>query len=130
MAAWTVAVLLALAVIGLSVALGSSASTPAAVRGFAPSSGTSFGGGLNPGVFGTVASVGNGSFTVTNSSGRTVTVDEQSSTTYYNGGTSASSGAVTTGGRVAVQGNQSGNTVTATRVTVLPAGGFGPGPSN
>lgn len=130
MAAWTVAGLLALGVIGLSVALASGSSTPAASRGFAPGSGTSFRGGLNPGVFGTVASVSNGSFTVTSASGQTVTVDEQLSTTYYNGGTSASSGAVTTGGRVAVHGTLSGSTVTATRVTVLPAGGSGPGLSS
>jgi hypothetical protein len=77
-----------------------------------------------------VASVGGASFTVTSSSGQTVTVDEQSSTTYYDGGTSISVGAVTTGDRVAVQGTLSGNTVTATRVTVIPAGGFGPGSSN
>ena len=77
-------------------------------------------------VFGRVTSVGNGTFTVAGRTGASVTVDEQSSTTYYNGGTSATVGTVTTGERVAVQGTRSGTTVTAERVTVLPAGGFGP----
>ncbi len=78
---------------------------------------------------GTVATVGSGSFTVTDHTGQTVTVDEQSSTTYYSGATSASSSAVVTGARVAVQGTRNGTTVTAARVVVLPAGGFGFGSS-
>jgi len=139
--AWIVAGVLALAVIGLSVALASSNTATVRVatpfggsgrnfgglspRSGGPSTGTltpGFGGGAGLGVFGTVASVGSGSFTVTDFSGQTVTVDEQSSTVYFNGATSASSSAVVTGARVAVQGSRSGNTVTATRVVVLPSG--------
>lgn len=133
-AAWIVAGVLALTVAGLSAALAAGSSSPARIStpigGFAPGSGRSFGGRpgfsggtfSNLGVFGTVASVGTDSFTVTGRSDQTVTVDEQSSTTYYSGATSTSSNAVVTGARVAVQGTRSGDTVTATRVTVLPAG--------
>jgi hypothetical protein len=73
------------------------------------------------GVAGTVESVGASSFTVAARSGQTVTVDEQSSTTYDNGGTSSSSSVVVKGATVVVLGTRSGNTVTATRVVVLPA---------
>jgi len=139
-AAWIVAGVLALTVAGLSAALASGSSGPARVSrpfgGFAPGSGRSFGGSpafsggnfSSLGVFGTVASVGTGSFTVTDRSDQTVTVDEQSSTTYYSGATSTSSSAVVTGARVVVQGTRSGDTVTATRITVLPARSFGAGP--
>lgn len=134
--AWVLAGVLALAVAGLSVAWATSGSspthavTPSPAR---PGFGGPFGGGLPgggfgaSGVVGTVASVGSGSFTVDSRSGQTVTVDEQSSTTYYSGGASASSSAVVKGDTVLVSGTRSGNTVTATRVYVLPAGGFGPG---
>ena len=139
--AWLVAGVLALTVAGLSVALASSSSSPARILTpsgrSVPNPGTSFGGpgffgggAGSLGVVGTVASVANGHFTVTDRSGATVTVDEQSSTTYYTGATTASSSAVVAGARVAVEGSRSGNTVTATRVIVLPAGGFGPGASS
>jgi hypothetical protein len=72
-----------------------------------------------------VTSVGSGTFTVTGLSGQLVTVDEQSSTTYDQGATSASAAAVVQGSRVLVLGSRSGTTVMATRVIVLPAGGFG-----
>jgi len=128
---------LALTVAGLSVALASRSSGAARILTpsgrSVPNPGRSLGGGFfgggtgSLGVFGTVTSVANGHFSVTDRAGVTVTVDEQSSTTYYTGATSASSNSVVTGARVAVQGSRSGNTVTATRVIVLPAGGFGPG---
>ena len=86
-----------------------------------------FGGAGSSGVVGTVAKLGTGSFAVTDRTGTTVTVDEQSSTTYRSGRVAATASAVTVGARVAVQGTRSGNTVTASTVTVLPAGGFGPG---
>jgi hypothetical protein len=54
-----------------------------------------------------------------------VTVDEQSSTTYFNGTTTATQNVVAKGALVAVQGTRNGNTVTATRVIVLPAGAIG-----
>jgi len=131
--AWIVAAALAATVIGLSVALATTSSpavsqrapfapgvTPFGRTGFAPPTGGPFG----TGVIGTVASVGTNSFTVNARSGQTVTVDEQSSTTYYKGATQATSSIVTQGATVAVQGSRSGTTVTATRVIVLPAGGF------
>lgn len=127
--AWVAVAALLLAVIGLSVALGTQSSS-SAVGTTAPFGGGglgrraaapgAFGGGFGAlGVAGTVASVGSGSFTVNARSGQTVTVNEQSSTTYYTGTTSASSSAVVTGARVIVQGTRSGDTVTATRVEVL-----------
>ncbi|HYA67792.1 MAG TPA: DUF5666 domain-containing protein, partial [Acidimicrobiales bacterium] len=147
--AWIVAGVLALAVVGLSIALSSSTTRTVRISvpsgglgsggaaGLAPGTGSTFGGTGSPngsgpngggffgsGVFGTVASVGTGTFTVTDVSGQTVTVDEQSSTIYDSGRTSASSTAVVAGARVAVQGTRSGNTVTATRVIVLPSAGL------
>ncbi len=143
--AWIVAGILALTVAGLSIALASSNSNPAVLRSpfgrFGPISGRPFGGSGNfggngrgsglfgggggLGVVGTVASVGTNKFTVTATGGQTVTVDEQSSTAYYSGSATASARAVVAGARVGVQGSRSGNTVTATRVVVLPSGGFG-----
>lgn len=150
--AWIVAGVLALVVVALSVALASANSDTTRVNGpfrapaggLAPAFGGSApgsgggrlggpgpsGGAEIPGVFGTVASVGSGSFTVTDRTGQTVTVDEQSSTTYFSGRTAASSSAVVTGARVAVRGTRSGSTVTAASVVVLPAGGFGLGPAS
>jgi hypothetical protein len=137
LAAWIVAGVLALAVVGLSVDLATqSTQSPASAHVVTPFGGPGtqfkgpgfFGRGLgNLAVAGTVASVGTGTFTVTATSGQTVTVDEQSSTTYESGGSSASSSVVVKGARVVVQGTRSGNTVTATSVVVLPAGGFGAG---
>jgi len=134
--AWVVAGLLALAVIGLAAALATNG-TPASSAGTTPPTtvptrggGGPFGGGaarpgFAGGVFGTVKTVGSGTFTVTTRAGSTVTVDEQSSTVYTEGATSAASSAVVVGARVAVQGSDSGTTVKATRVIILPAGGFG-----
>jgi hypothetical protein len=137
--AWIVAALLALAVVGLSVALAVGNSSPTAVRPPvvrpAPASplptpagpGSPFGGRLNLGVAGTVTSVGSGTFSVKGVGGQTVTVDEQSSTIYQQGATTTTAAAVTTGSRVLVLGTRSGAAVKATRVVILPAGvgGFG-----
>ena len=144
--AWIVAGVLALTVVGLSLALGSQnttasrATTP--IGGSAPRTGMtpggsnatgpfggspSFGGDL--GVVGTVKSTAGNAFTVTDRTGTTVTVKEQSSTIYFSGRTNATSSIVTTGSRVLVRGTRTGTTVTATSVIVLPMGGFGPGPS-
>ncbi len=124
--------MLALTVIGVSVAwvtTGSGATSTFTPSGHVAAPGTArgfFGGGFaNLGAFGTVAGVGTNTFTVTAGSGQTLTVDEQSSTAYYSGATSASKSVVAKGDRVVVQGTRSGNTVTATRVVVLPAGEFG-----
>jgi hypothetical protein len=144
--AWILVVLLIGAVSGLSVALATQNSGP--VRfvapglrtnpGSQPFSGGASGGGSfgtnggrfgqgfgNQGVNGTVAAVGSSSFTVTASSGQTVTVDEQASTTYERGRSTATVSAITKGARVLVQGTRSGDTVKATHVTVLSAGAFG-----
>ena len=125
--AWAVAGVLALTVVGLSVSLATTgSSTPVGPIARAPGITAPFGGrgGVfgRQGVIGTVASVGSGSFTVTDRSGTTVTVDEQSSTTYYNGSTQATSSIVTAGANVVALGSRSGNTVTATRVILLPPG--------
>jgi len=126
--AWIVAAVLAVTVIGLSVGLATSGSSSAArevppgVRPVLPFGPGSFGG--NPSnlgaVTGTVASVGTHSFTVTTGTGQTVTVDEQSSTVYRSGSASASASAVTQGAHVLVEGSRNGDTITATRVVVLP----------
>jgi len=125
--AWAVAGVLALTVVGLSVSLATTgSSTQVGPIARAPGITAPFGGrgGVfgRQGVIGTVASVGSGSFTVTDRSGTTVTVDEQSSTTYYNGSTQATSSIVTAGANVVALGSRSGNTVTATRVILLPPG--------
>jgi len=134
--AWAVAAALALSTGGLAFALATSGgSTPAASSdghhggfgGFG-GNGSGFPGAGDLAVFGTVASVASGSFTVTSTgSGKTYTVDERSSTTYRNGDSTASASDVATGDRVAVAGSTSGTTVTATTVTILPAGGYGGG---
>ena len=148
---WVAAAVLACAVVGLSVALATTSSSPTvAFRngvtapgrfGGVPTPGRSyFGGGpfagrFGPGagaVSGTVDSVSALRFTMTTNTGRKLTVDEQSSTTYRTGTGSASASAVTHGAHVIVAGSASGSTIKATQVVVLPAGGgyFGfPGPT-
>jgi hypothetical protein len=148
---WVAAGVLACAVVGLSVALATTSSSPTtAFRngvtapgrfGGVPAPGRSyFGGGpfagrFGPGagaVSGTVDSVSASKFTMTTSTGKKLTVDEQSSTTYRTGTGSASASAVTHGAHVIVAGSTSGSTIKATQVVVLPAGGgyFGfPGPT-
>jgi hypothetical protein len=132
---WIVAAVLVCAVIGLSVALGTSPSTTSAQPG--PGSGVaggpaSGGGGSNArsgpaagGASGTVGSVSTSSFTITTSAGQKVTVDEASATTYRNGTGSTSASAVTTGEAVLVLGTTSGTTITATQVVVQPTGSGG-----
>ena len=135
---WGVAGVLALAVIALAVALGTQGSSPA--RATAPLGGgpaASVPGGGGPGRFGggplgggsavvgTVSSVSSKSFVVQDRSGSSVTVGEQPSTTYLSGRSSATASVVVSGARVVVQGTRNGDTVSATRVLVLPAGGFG-----
>jgi hypothetical protein len=69
--------------------------------------------------------VSTSSFTVTTSAGQKVTVNEASSTTYQNGTSPTSVSAITTGEPVLVLGTTNGTTITATQVTVQPAGGVG-----
>jgi Domain of unknown function (DUF5666) len=139
--AWIVAGILGLVVIGLSWALATThdhvvrvvlPGRGATVPGFGPfgrgAAGQGGAGGTaaaGSSVVGTVSNVAQGSFTVTSSSGATITVNEQSSTQYYSGRTAASASAVVNGARVAVRGTRNGSVVTANIVIVLPAGGFG-----
>jgi hypothetical protein len=98
-----------------SIAAGS---TPIARTGSNARSGPAAGG-----TIGTVSSVSGSSFTVTTPAGQKVTVKEAPSTTYRNGTKTTSAGAVTTGKPVLVLGTTNGTSITASRVTVHPAGG-------
>ena len=107
-----------------------SSSPAAASRPAAASSGS--GGGSNArsgpaagGSSGTVGSVSTSGFTITTSAGQKVTVDEASSTTYEKGTAPASASAITTGEPVLVLGTVNSTTITATQVTVQPAGSEG-----
>jgi hypothetical protein len=107
-------------------------SSPAAASSTPPAASSSGGGGSNArsgpaagGSSGTVGSVSTSGFTITTSAGQKVTVDEASSTTYQNGTSPASASAVTTGEPVLVLGTVNNTTITATQVTVQPAGSEG-----
>jgi hypothetical protein len=77
------------------------------------------------GAAGTVTSVSPSGFMITTSAGQKVTVIEASSTTYQNGTSSASASDITTGENVLALGTTNGTTITATQITVTPAGGAG-----
>jgi hypothetical protein len=62
---------------------------------------------------------------MTTSAGQKVTVDEASSTTYEKGTASTSANAITAGEPVLVLGTVNSTTITATQVTVQPAGSEG-----
>jgi hypothetical protein len=74
------------------------------------------------GAAGTVGSLSSSGFTMTTSAGQKVTIKEVPSTTYDNGTRLASASAITTGEPVLVLGTTSSTTITATQVTVEPAG--------
>jgi hypothetical protein len=112
-----------------------SSSSPAAASATSSSSSStaggpaSGGGGSNArsgpaagGSAGTVSSLSTSGFTLTTSAGQKVTVKEASSTTYEKGASPASASAITTGESVLVLGTTSSTTITATQVTVEPAG--------
>ncbi len=126
--------------LGLAVAGGvagaasssSSANTPSSSSGtaLAAQSGGTAMCGSPPAAVGTVKSVGDNTFTLTTSSGSTVTVDVGSSTKYVDPSVSSPTFSnVTVGEHVAVIGTESSNTVTATSVLIgaPPAGGMGGG---
>jgi hypothetical protein len=123
----------AIAVAGGSYGIVSAtSSSPAAASSTPPAASSSGGGGSNArsgpaagGSSGTVGSVSTSGFTITTSAGQKVTVDEASSTTYQNGTSPASASAVTTGEPVLVLGTVNNTTITATQVTVQPAGSEG-----
>ena len=107
-----------------------SGAAPSSSTSAAPSSGPGSGGGASNarsgpaagGSSGTVGSVSTSGFTMTTSAGQKVTVDEASSTTYEKGTASASASAITAGEPVLVLGTVNSTTITATQVTVQPAG--------
>jgi Domain of unknown function (DUF5666) len=115
-------------------ATSSSASPTASSSPIASSS--SGGGGSNArsgpaagGSSGTVDSVSTSGFTITTSAGQKVTVDKTSSTTYEKGTASISASAITAGEPVLVLGTVNSTTITATQVTVQPAGSEEPAAS-
>ena len=107
-----------------------SASGPPAGRG-GPAGAPGFGGGGSNarsgpaagGSSGTTGSVSASGFTLTTSAGQKVTVKETSSTIYQKGTGSVPASAITKGDSVLVLGTTNGTTITATQVTVQPAGG-------
>jgi hypothetical protein len=74
------------------------------------------------GAAGTVGSLSTSGFTITTSAGQKVTIKEASSTTYQEGTSAATVSAITTGEPVLVLGTTDSTTITATQVTVEPAG--------
>jgi hypothetical protein len=124
----------AIAVAGGSYGIVSAtSSSPAAASSSSPAASSgSGGGGSNArsgpaagGSSGTVGNVSTSGFTITTSAGQKVTVKEASSTTYQNGTSPASASAITTGEPVLVLGTVNNTTITATQVTVEPAGSEG-----
>ncbi|MCW2542303.1 MAG: hypothetical protein JWN95_4028 [Frankiales bacterium] len=142
---WAVTAVLICALIVLSVVLARSSSSPTTSAQSGPVSGAAAGapggaaGGAAPGgggsnarsgpaaggASGTVGSVSTSSFAMTTSAGQKVTVNEASATTYENGTSAISASGITTGEAVLVLGTTSGTTITATQVTVQPAGSEG-----
>jgi hypothetical protein len=114
---------------GIVSATSSSSNSATASTSTSSAGGPGPGGGSNArsgpaagGASGTVGSVSATGFTLTTSAGQKVTVDEASATTYQKGTTPVSASAITTGEPVLVLGTTSSTTITATQVTVQPAG--------
>ena len=111
------------AVIGLAAACGTSASatSPAPTSSnSAPANARS--GPAAGGAAGTVSNVTTSAFTLTTATGQQATIDETATTTYQNGTSSTTASAITSGDDVLVLGTTNGTTITATQVTVQPAG--------
>jgi hypothetical protein len=111
---------------GSSPAAASSGSSTSR-SGFAHAPGS--GGGSNArsgpaagGAAGTVSGLSTSGFTLTTSASQKVTIKEASTTTYQNQTSPASANAITTGEPVLVLGTTDSTTITATQVTVEPAG--------
>ena len=119
---YVAAVALGLAIGGGAVAGAASGSTSSTTptSSSADGPGGYFGfGGTPPAAFGTVASVGANSFTVTTHDGTKVTVDVSGTTTYVDSAvTTPSLADVKAGDHVAVFGTDTAGTVTATKVAV------------
>ena len=120
---------------GIVSATSSSSSSPAAASSSSSASSSGFahapgsGGGSNArsgpaagGTAGTVASLSTSGFTLTTSAGQKVTIKAASTTTYQKQASPASANAITTGEPVLVLGTTNNTTITATQVTVEPAG--------
>jgi hypothetical protein len=109
---------------GSPAAASSSSSTSSSGFAHAPRSGGSNArsGPAAGGAAGTVSSLSSSGFTLATSAGQKVTVKEASSTTYQKGTSAASVSAITTGDPVLVLGTTDSTTITATQVTVEPAG--------
>src|ERR1700676_1953757 len=134
---WIMAAALMCAVIGLAAACGTSSATATSPSATAAASGSAGGlgsggagsnarsGPASGGASGTVSNVSTSGFTMTTSAGQKVTVDEVSSTTYQKGTSSTSASAITAGEPVLVLGTTNSTTITATQVTVQPAGSEG-----
>jgi hypothetical protein len=106
-------------------AASSSSSTPSSGFAHAPGSGGGSGARSGPaagGAAGTVAGLSASGFTMTTSAGQKVTIKEAPSTTYQKQASPASASAITTGEPVLVLGTTSNTTITATQITVEPAG--------
>jgi hypothetical protein len=123
----TISIVAGVATIAVAGCSAGNASTTSSSSPTASSS--SAGGGSNArsgpaagGSSGTVSSVSTSGFTITTSAGQKVTVNETSSTTYQKGTASTSASAITAGEPVLVLGTTDSTTITATQVTVQPAG--------
>jgi hypothetical protein len=105
----------------------SSSSPAAASSGFAHAPGSGGGSGARSGpaaggAAGTVSSLSTSGFTLTTSAGQKVTIKEAPSTTYHKQASPASANTITKGEPVLVLGTTSNTTITATQITVEPAG--------
>jgi hypothetical protein len=115
-----------------SPAAASSSSTSS--NGFAHAPGPGGGSGARSGpaaggAAGTVSSLSASGFTMTTSAGQKVAIKEALSTTYQKQASPASASAITIGEPVLVLGTTSNTTITATQVTVEPAGNAYTAPS-
>jgi hypothetical protein len=125
------AIALGLAVVGGGVAGATSSATVPTPSGKPPSGARPPMGGSPPVAMGTVASVGDGTFTVTTKNKTTVTVTVSSTTTYRDPSVSAPTIAdVTVGQHVAVFGTTTAKVVTATSVAIGQPPGRGKGAPN
>ena len=111
-----------------------SSSSSTSSNGFTHAPGS--GGGSGPrsgpaagGAAGTVSSLSASGFTMTTSAGQKVAIKEAPSTTYRKQASPASASAITVGEPVLVLGTTSNTTITATQVTVEPAGNAYTAPS-
>jgi hypothetical protein len=106
-------------------AASSSSSTSSSGFAHAPGPGGGSGARSRPaagGTAGTVTSLSASGFTLTTSAGQKVTIKEAPSTTYHKQARPASASALSKGEPVLVLGTTSSTTITATQITVEPAG--------